>query len=97
MASRQAAFASYRVSTAVDRTQKSIAPTTLPLAQFSRTALLALLVAISYYVGSQIGFLFTPTQTPIATFWPPNAILLAAFLLAPTRMWWAFLLAVLTL
>jgi signal transduction histidine kinase len=94
MAGRQAAFA-YRVRTAVDPTQKTIASTTLPLTQFSRTALLALLVAIGYYTGSRIGFLFTPAQTPIATFWPPNAILLAAFLLAPTRMWWAFLLAVL--
>jgi signal transduction histidine kinase len=55
----------------------------------------ALLVAVSYFVGSQIGFLFTPSETPIATFWPPNAILLAAFLLAPPRIWWAFLLAVL--
>jgi len=31
--------------------------------------------------GSQIGFLLTPADTPIATFWPPNAILLAALLL----------------
>ena len=79
----------------MDSAEKTIAPRALPLTQFSRTALLALLVAIGYYVGSRIGFLFTPAQTPIATFWPPNAILLAAFLLAPTRMWWAFLLAVL--
>jgi len=79
----------------VDSARKTIAPTTLPLTQFSRTVLIALLVAIGYYAGSRIGFLLTPAQSPIATFWPPNAILLAAFLLAPTRMWWAFLLAVL--
>ena len=95
MASREAAFASYRVSTAVDSAEKTIAPGALPLIQFSRTVLIALLVAIGYYAGSRIGFLLTSAQTPIATFWPPNAILLAAFLLAPTRMWWAFLLAVL--
>src|SRR5258707_2930640 len=29
------------------------------------------------------------------SFWPPSAILVAAFLLAPTQMWWVFLLAVL--
>jgi signal transduction histidine kinase len=37
----------------------------------------------------------TPPQTATATFWPANAILLAAFLLTPVRMWWALLLAVL--
>ena len=55
----------------------------------------ALLVGVSYYVGTRIGFVLTPSSSPTATFWPPNAILLAALLLAPTRMWWAFLLAVL--
>jgi signal transduction histidine kinase len=37
----------------------------------------------------------TPVGQPNSTFWPPNAILLAAFLLAPRRIWWAFLVAVL--
>ena len=95
MASREAAFPSYSVQTALDPAHGTVAPVARPLTQFFRTALSALLVAISYYAGSQIGFLLTPAQTPIATFWPPNAILLAAFLLAPTRMWAAFLLAVL--
>jgi len=62
---------------------------------FFRTPLIALLVAIGYYAGTQIGFLFKPTQTLISTFWPPNAILLAALLLTPVRIWWALLLAVL--
>jgi signal transduction histidine kinase len=56
---------------------------------------IALLVAIGYYAGSQIGFFLTPSQSPIAIFWPPNAILLAAFLLTPSRIWWVLLLAVL--
>src|SRR5215471_640358 len=60
-----------------------------------RTSLIALLVAIGYFGGSQVGFLFTPSNTPISTFWPPNAILLAAFLLAPVRIWWVLVLAVL--
>jgi len=67
----------------------------LAVTHFFRTPLIALLVAIGYYSGTQIGFLFTPTQTPTSTFWPPKAILLAALLLTPVRIWWALLLAVL--
>jgi signal transduction histidine kinase len=63
--------------------------------QLLRNVSVALLVGISYYVGTRIGFALTPSQRPIATFWPPNAILFAALLLVPTRMWWAFILAVL--
>lgn len=53
-----------------------------------------LLVAIGYYLGTQIGFVFTPSGRPTSTFWPPNAILLAAFLLVPPKKWWALLVAV---
>jgi len=60
-----------------------------------RKAFIALLVAAGYYLGARLGFALKPHGVPIATFWPPNAILLAAFLLAPMRMWWIFLLAVL--
>jgi signal transduction histidine kinase len=55
----------------------------------------ALLVGISYYVGTRIGFAWTPPGRPISTFWPPNAILLAALLLTPRRAWWTLFLAVL--
>jgi integral membrane sensor domain MASE1 len=55
----------------------------------------ALLVAVGYYAGTRIGFLMTPRGEPNSTFWPANAILLAAFLLAPQRSWWTFVLAVL--
>jgi signal transduction histidine kinase len=54
----------------------------------------ALLVALGYYVGTQIGFYLTPVGRPISVFWPPNAILLAALLLVPRRRWWTVLLAV---
>ncbi|HEV7511655.1 MAG TPA: MASE1 domain-containing protein [Candidatus Acidoferrum sp.] len=60
-----------------------------------RNAALLLLVAIVYYVATKVGFAFTPAERPISTFWPPNALLLATLLLAPRRMWWIFLLAVL--
>ncbi len=54
----------------------------------------ALLVGASYYAGTLVGFAWTPSGQPNSTFWPPNAILLACFLLAPTRIWWTFILAV---
>jgi len=63
--------------------------------QLVRTISTALLVGIAYYIGNRIGFALTPTGQPNSTFWPPNAVLLAAFLLAPRRTWWTFLLAVL--
>jgi signal transduction histidine kinase len=55
----------------------------------------ALLAGVSYYFGTRIGFAWTPTGQPNSAFWPANAILLAAFLLAPRRTWWTILLAVL--
>jgi signal transduction histidine kinase len=60
-----------------------------------RTVRSALLVGIGYYLGTRLGFALTPSGQPNSTFWPSNAILLASFLLAPRRIWWTFLLAVL--
>jgi signal transduction histidine kinase len=60
-----------------------------------RDGAIVLLVAIGYYVATKIGFAFTPAERPISTFWPPNALLLATLLLAPRRIWWILLLAVL--
>jgi len=57
--------------------------------------LAALLVGIGYYVGTRIGFAWTPAGRPNSTFWPPNAILLAALLLSRRKQWWTLLLAVL--
>ena len=67
----------------------------LPAKPLLRTVKSALLVGIGYYVGTRIGFALTPSGQPNSAFWPANAILLAAFLLAPRRTWWMFLLAVL--
>jgi signal transduction histidine kinase len=55
----------------------------------------ALLVGIGYYVGTRIGFAWTPAGRPNSTFWPPNAILLAALLVVRRKEWWTLLLAVL--
>jgi len=78
-----------RVNTS--ETQESSVPTNRILP----TVNAVLLVGISYYVGTRIGFAWTPSGQPNSTFWPPNAILLAALLLTPPRAWWMFLLAVL--
>lgn len=95
MSSPQIAFPYYRLRAAINslfapgrNETPGVAPT------FPRVAL-GLLVAIAYYAGSQIGFLLTPAGTPISTFWPPNAILLAVFLLTSSRNWWVLVLAVL--
>src|SRR5215469_3066044 len=55
----------------------------------------ALLVGFGYYIGTRIGFMLTPSGQPNSTFWPPNAILLAALVLAPRRSWWILMVAVL--
>lgn len=58
-----------------------------------RRALAALVVAVAYYAGAQIGIALTFQPHPVSTLWPPNSILLAALLLSPVRSWWLLLLA----
>jgi signal transduction histidine kinase/integral membrane sensor domain MASE1 len=65
-------------------------------AQRSRPLLTAaILTALGYYAGVQIGLAlrFTPLTTSVL--WPPNSILTAALLLVPVRHWWVCLLAAL--
>ena len=52
----------------------------------------ALLVFAAYYLGAKLGLALTFRPHPISVLWPPNAILLAALLLAPIR-WWPVLVA----
>ena len=60
-----------------------------------RVAATALLVALAYYAGANIGLILRfPPLTP-SVLWPPNAILTAALLLAPVRRWWVYLAAAL--
>lgn len=55
----------------------------------------ALLVAVAYYAGANLGFVLRlPPATP-SVLWPPNTILTAALLLSPPRRWGVFLLAAL--
>ena len=48
----------------------------------------AVAVGLAYYLGAKIGFALTFQPNPISLLWPPNALLLAALLLTPTRIWW---------
>src|SRR5215467_5266270 len=95
MSHREAAFPLLRLRTA---TGSLVAPggndTSAVFSGFQRAAI-GLLVAFAYYAGSQIGFLLKPVDSPISTFWPPNAILLAVLLLTSPRIWWVLGLAVL--
>ena len=51
------------------------------------------LVSAAYYAGAIFGITFGLPPSGIATIWPPNAIVLAALFLAPPRVWWVYLLA----
>jgi signal transduction histidine kinase len=50
---------------------------------------------VGYYLAARLGFAFTMQPHPLSTLWPPNALLLAVLLLAPTRDWWWLLAAAL--
>ena len=59
------------------------------------TIVAAALVCVGYFIGARVGFAFAIHPSPVSTLWPPNSILLAALLLAPTRSWAVLLLAAL--
>ena len=67
----------------------------LPRAGARRAVLTVLLVGVGYYVGSLLGLQARFPGVGISLFWPPNAFLLAALLLAPVQTWWACLLVAL--
>lgn len=58
-----------------------------------RTVLVALLVAIGYYLTAKIGFAFALQPGSVSTLWMPNSILLAGLLLVPRRSWWIVVVA----
>ena len=63
-----------------------------------RLATWVVLVCAAYYAGAIFGITFKLPRAGIggiSTIWPPNAIVLAALLLAPPRVWWVYLLALL--
>lgn len=50
-----------------------------------------LIVGLTYYLGARLGTSLSFEPDYIAALWPPNAVVLAALLLAPRRHWWRYL------
>ncbi len=57
------------------------------------TLIIGSLVFIGYYGAAALGFALTFQPTPVSVLWPPNAVLLTALLLTPTRAWGLIFLA----
>ena len=66
-----------------------------PITDLVRPAAIGLLICAAYLLAAQIGIALTLHPAPVSTLWPPNAVMMAILLLAPTRLWWAVLLAAL--
>ena len=62
-------------------------------AALRRSVVVAILVAVGYYVTAKIGFAFALQPDSVSTLWMPNSILLAGLLLVPQRSWWIILVA----
>ena len=62
---------------------------------FLRAALIAFLVFAAYYIGSKIGHTLRFPDTSLSVIWPPSAVLFAALLLSPARLWPGLLLVTL--
>lgn len=61
-----------------------LGPHAIPLGSALRVGLC---VFAAYYLGARLGLALTFQPLPISVLWPPNAILFAALLLVPYRMW----------
>jgi integral membrane sensor domain MASE1 len=70
------------------------APRLLVLGSPAQTALVLALIAVGYGVGAWVGFAVLFPSSMYSVLWPPNAIVLAALLLLPARLWWLCLVAV---
>jgi|SRR5688572_1993958 len=58
-----------------------------PARQWERASI-AILVFAGYFLGAHLGLALTFAPLPISVLWPPNAILFAALVLVPVRLWW---------
>lgn len=50
---------------------------------------LAALVGLGYYAGAHVGAMVAFSEARLSMLWLPNAVLMAALLMAPRRWWWA--------
>ena len=62
-------------------------------AELRPAVVVALLVAVGYYLTAKIGFAFALQPGSVSTLWMPNSILLAGLLLVPGRYWWIIFVA----
>ncbi len=58
-----------------------------------RTWFVAILVGTFFFLGAKLGLALSTPPDYIATFWPPNTVVLAALLLTVPRRWWVYFLA----
>jgi signal transduction histidine kinase/integral membrane sensor domain MASE1 len=56
-----------------------------------------LAVGSAYYIAAEVGAALAFPSAPVSVFWAPNAILMAALLLAPREQWWMYLTAIIPL
>jgi signal transduction histidine kinase/integral membrane sensor domain MASE1 len=54
-----------------------------------------LAVGAAYFIAAEVGEALAFPAAPVSALWAPNAILMAALLLAPRDQWWMFITAVL--
>src|SRR5262245_13089986 len=80
-------FAGSRNEETFERTKRS-------LTSVYKIALSAFLVSIAYFLGAFVGLALLFPHALYSAFWPPNAIMLAVFLMTPARRWWVYLLAI---
>ncbi len=77
----------------ISRASHRPADTSRDRATLRRSLIVALLVAVGYYLTAKIGFAFGLQPGSVSTLWMPNSILLAGLLLVPRRSWWIILVA----
>ena len=65
------------------------------LSPASRTLLLAIVVAVGYYVGARLGVILRLPPATTSVLWPPNAFLTAVLLLSTPSRFWVWLVAAL--
>lgn len=57
-----------------------------------RWVAVAFVTSLGYFFATKLGFAFKFHPYPVSVFWPANAVVLAALLLAPVHVWWLILL-----
>src|SRR5262245_43186399 len=61
----------------------------------ARTWTLPLAVGAAYFIAAEVGEALAFPSAPVSVLWAPNAILMAALMLAPREHWWMYLAGIL--